>query len=264
MKPRARTTALLGLALALLAGAAGAEDEPPPVERIFYQRLPVRLELPVGRERIVHFPAPVRVGLPAVLQTPLRVQSIDGSLYLLAQAPFERQRLMVRELEAGRVYLLDVSAAAEGAPSGPVQIVASTPPPPREPTAEAGDGAPAPVDYGYVALTRFAAQQLYAPARLLQDLPGVVRVPVKREPVPLVRGGAVTATPLVAWRSGGLYLTAVKLTNTTRAPQTLDPRALRGSWLAATFQHHRLLPAGEEADTTALYLLSARPFEASR
>ena len=263
MKPLGRTAALLGLALALLAGAAAAEDEPPPVERILWQRVPIRLELPVGRERIVHFPSPVRVGLPAALQAQLRAQSIDGSLYLLAQAPFERQRVMVREIEAGRVYLLDVSAA-EGAPSGPVQIVASTAPAPRELAAEAGDAAPPAVDYGYVTLTRFAAQQLYAPARVLQDLPGVVRVPVKRDPLPLVRGGALAATPLVAWRSGGLYLTAVKLTNTTREPQTLDPRALRGTWLAATFQHHRLLPAGDEADTTALYLLSARPFEASR
>lgn len=262
MRPRARTAALLGLALALLAGAAGAQDEPPPVERIRYQRVPIPLELPVRRERIVHFPAPVRVGLPAALQGQLRAQSIDGSLYLLAQAPFERQRLMVREIEAGRVYLLDVSAA-EGAPSGPVQIVASTPPTLREPPAEAQEVGPPAVDYGYVMLTRFAAQQLYAPARLLQDLPGVVRVPVKQVPAPLVRGGAVTATPLVAWRAGGLYLTAVKFTNTTREAQTLDPRALRGSWLAATFQHYRLLPAGDEADTTALYLLSARPFEAS-
>jgi hypothetical protein len=88
-------------------------------------------------------------------------------------------------------------------------------------------------------------------------------VPVSRDPVELVHGGAIEATPLVAWRSGGLYVTAVKLTNRTHQPQTLDPRNLRGAWLTATFQHHRLLPKGDEADTTAVYLISARPFEVS-
>ena len=44
----------------------------------------------------------------------------------------------------------------------------------------------------------------------------MVRVPVKRKKVSLVRGAAVTAEPLVAWRAGDLYLTAVKLTNRHR------------------------------------------------
>ena len=70
--------------------------------------------------------------------------------------------------------------------------------------ASAGDSASS---LGYVALTRFAAQQLYAPARLLHDVPAIRRVPVSREPVNLVRGGAIQATPLVAWRAGGYYLT---------------------------------------------------------
>ena len=67
----------------------------------------------------------------------------------------------------------------------------------------------------------------------------------------------------MAWRANGLYVTAVKLTNRTELPQTLDPRDLQGTWLSATFQHHRLLPMGDEADTTAVYLISARPFDVS-
>jgi len=43
----------------------------------------------------------------------------------------------------------------------------------------------------------------------------------------------------------------------------LDPRQLRGNWLAATFQHARLLPVGGVADSTAVYLISALPFAAS-
>ncbi|MCP4996927.1 MAG: DUF3438 family protein, partial [Gammaproteobacteria bacterium] len=86
---------------------------------------------------------------------------------------------------------------------------------------------------------------------------------VGRDPIDLVRGSAINARPLVAWRAGGYYLTAVQLTNRTKHPQAMDPRDLRGAWLAATFQHHRLLPEGDEADTTAVYLISARPFSVS-
>ena len=90
-----------------------------------------------------------------------------------------------------------------------------------------------------------------------------MRVPVKREPVVLVRGAAIDAVPLMAWRARDRFVTAVMLTNITRHPQTLDPRTLRGRWLTATFQHNRVHAAGSEADRTVVYLLSARPFAAS-
>ena len=51
------------------------------------------------------------------------------------------------------------------------------------------------VHWGYVALTRYAAQQLYAPARLLDFTPGIVRVPVNQQPIDLVRGGQHRGSP---------------------------------------------------------------------
>ena len=119
-----------------------------------------------------------------------------------------------------------------------------------------------------MALTRFAAQQLYAPDRLLRELDGVYRVPIPdRGPMPLIRAAGtladIEATPLASWADEtGLYVTAVRLQNRTQRAIVLDPRtALRGEWLAATFHHTRLFPAGHEADTSAAYLVSARPFE---
>jgi len=254
--------AVLGACLLLMQAAVHAEPEI--TERIEWTKTPIRLDLKVGQERLVHMPGPVKVGVPATLQPLLRAQSVDGTLYLLASAPFDATRVMVRTIDGGQVFLFDVSASKEGGQTHPVQVyvkasgahLADDAEPSMEP-----DGA---TRYGYVSLTRFAAQQLYAPARLVRDRPGIVRVPVARKPVALLRGGAVDAVPLVAWRAGGLFATAVKLTNRSAQPQTLDPRDLRGAWLAATFQHNRLLAAGSEADTTAVYLISARPFEASR
>jgi integrating conjugative element protein (TIGR03749 family) len=232
------------------------------LERIEWKKAPIRLELTVGQEQRIEFPAAVKVGVPASVQGLLRTQSINGMVYLLAHAPFGSNRLMVRERDSGRIYLFDVTAAEEGGPNHPLQLYVTDDQSSGKDAAAAGDevGQAQP---GYIALTRFAAQQLYAPTRLIKERPGIVRVPVTRDPVDLLHGGAIAATPLVAWRANGLYITAIKLTNRTEQAQTLDPRDLRGAWLTATFQHHRLLPKGDEADTTAVYLISARPFEVS-
>ena len=228
-------------------------------ERIEWKKTPIRLELTVGEERQVEFPSSVKVGVPGNLQPLLRTQSVNGTVYLLAHAPFESTRVMVREIGDGQIYLFDISASKKSGQSHPMQVYVQEASEPGDLT----DSGVVASNISYVTLTRFAARQLYAPARLLADIPGIVRTPVSRDSIDLVRGGAIDAFPLVAWRAEGYYLTAVKLTNRTGQPQTLDPRNLRGAWLTATFQHHRLLSAGNEADTTAVYLISARPFSVS-
>ena len=246
-----------GLTLWLFQGSVHAASET--TERIEWEKTPIRLELTVGEERQVEFPSSVKVGVPGNLQPLLRTQSVNGTVYLLAHAPFDSTRVMVREIDGGQIYLFDISAAKKSGQNHPIQVYVQE-------ASEPGDlidGNDVASNISYVTLSRFAARQLYAPARLLTDRPGIVRTPVARDPINLVRGGAIDAIPLVAWRAGGYYLTAVKLTNRTVQPQTLDPRNLRGAWLTATFQHHRLLPKGEEADTTAVYLISARPFSVS-
>jgi integrating conjugative element protein (TIGR03749 family) len=120
-------------------------------------------------------------------------------------------------------------------------------------------GAPA---YDYISLTRLAAKKLYAPARLADARPRIHRRPVNVKAVikGLYRGAKLEARPLASWSADGLYVTAVQLRNRMSKPVLFDPRDLRGAWLAATAQHARLLPAGERGDTTALYLISDRPF----
>jgi len=248
------------LALLLTQTAVAAEtDMTELTERIEWQKRPIRLELTVGQERRVDFPAAVQVGVPGSLQPLLRTQSVNGTVYLLAHQAFEVTRMLVKESERGQIYLFDVVATEAGGQTHPIQVFVKDRSEARPANASPSNDS-VPSELGYVTLTRFAAQQLYAPARLMHNVPGIRRIPVARDPINLVRGGAIHATPLVAWRAGGYYLTAVKLTNRTDRPQVLDPRDLRGDWLTATFQHNRLLPAGDEADTTAVYLISARPF----
>ena len=227
----------LGVALILMQSLVHAESDTP--ERIEWKKAPIRLALVIGQEQRIEFPAAVKVGLPASVQGLLRTQSVNGTVYLLAHAPFDASRLMVRELNSGQIYLFDVTATEEGGTTHPIQITITGD---READNDGFALARDPVQRqpGYIPLTRFAAQQLYAPIRLVKDQPGIVRVPIARDPVDLVHGGTVEAIPLVAWRANGLYVTAVKLTNRTDQPQTLDPRDLRGAWLTVTFQHHRV------------------------
>ena len=250
----------LGVALLLMQSLVHAGTDT--LERIEWKKAPIRLELVIGQEQRIEFPAAVKVGVPASIQGMLRTQSINGMVYMLAHAAFGSNRLMVRELDSGRIYLFDVTASEEGGPGHPIQIYV-TGDKVSENDQATGGHEPEQGQPDYIQLTRFAAQQLYAPARLVKDRSGIARIPVSRNPVDLYHGGMVEAVPLVAWRAKGLYVTAVKLTNRTEQAQILDPRNLRGSWLTATFQHHRLFPKGDEADTTAVYLISARPFDVS-
>ena len=169
------------------------------IERIIWDKTPIRLTLPVGHERLVHFPGPVRMGIPAHINPVLRSQSVDGTVYWQAAAPFESVRIQVHELGSGQVYLFDLQAK-EGTSLAPVQILLPSTVDPRPvPTANGETPTTQPeTQLSYVALIRFAAQQMYAPSRLLRELPDISRIPLGvSSPIPLLRGAGVQATPLM-------------------------------------------------------------------
>ena len=262
-----RWIGLLGLCFPLLSFAQVDDAALSTPERVVWNKAPIAIPLVVGEERLVHFPDSVSIGLPQSLTPLLRSQSINGTLYLLAKQAFDPTRVMVRSETDGPIYVLDISAAPGGVDSGSlpdVQVLLQSPQkPPQDAGADQSTSDKQSQSLGYAALTRYAAQQLYAPTRLIPQQPGVVAIPVNPEPVDLVVGGKIEAVPVAAWKAGLRYVTAVKLINRAQSPVVLDPRELRGSWLAATFQHNRLLPAGSEADTTAAYLVSDRRFDAA-
>lgn len=107
-------------------------------------------------------------------------------------------------------------------------------------------------------LTRFAAQNLYAPLRTVEPLPGVMRVNLPRDLDldTLMPTLPVRAVALASWRLEDQWVTAVRLTNTGADWVALDPRVLQGDFLTATFQHEALGPRGTPEDTTVLYLVT--------
>ncbi len=89
-------------------------------------------------------------------------------------------------------------------------------------------------------------------------MPGVTRDNVRRD-LPLhslLPTLPIQAQALAAWRLGDLWVSAVRLRNTAPRGFDLDPRALQGDFLTATFQHPDLGPAGKPEDTSVVYLVT--------
>ncbi|MBP2859389.1 TIGR03749 family integrating conjugative element protein [Dickeya oryzae] len=258
------------------------------VELMRWERIPLQVPLNVGQERIVFVDKNVRVGFPPSLKDKLRVQSSGGAVYLSASEAFPTTRLTLLDAESGEIILLDISASAGKALREPVKVVyegevTSVLSPDNAKTtgssngnghrassgsvksesADSGSGstsrrqapslnAPLPV-----VMTRYAAQNLYAPLRAVESVPGI-------HPVPLRLPGTITTLypsepvqikPLAAWALNEHTVVALQVRNTSTRKVILDPRRLDGRFLSAAFQHRWLGRAGTPEDTTAVYLV---------
>ncbi len=111
---------------------------------------------------------------------------------------------------------------------------------------------------------RLAAQSIYSPKRLVKELPGVRRISVDDDELPLVRGGDLIIEPIAQWYAPTiptLYVTALRVQSNSLDTVILDPRDLRGDLLAASSQHGYVNPVGQEGDTTAWYVVTDQPFD---
>ncbi|HET9645603.1 MAG TPA: DUF3438 family protein, partial [Burkholderiaceae bacterium] len=150
-----------------------SHGSPQQAEHVEFRDRPVPVSLGVGKERLVLFPGPVKIEVPASAGGMVDVQVIGRTAYITALAPLSKVRLAAQDLTIDqRWYPLDVIASAE-APTGlPIEIHPADSATDSA-SAEAGLDAP-----DMVSLTRFAAHMLYAPRRLMPSMPGVRQVPV--------------------------------------------------------------------------------------
>ncbi|QNE50889.1 TIGR03749 family integrating conjugative element protein [Klebsiella michiganensis] len=250
---------------------AGLPTAAQALEILRWERLPLAVSLHVDQERVVFIDRNVRVGVPASLAGRLRIQSAGGAIYLRASEPIEPTRLQLQDADSGALILLDI--AAEAAPAGqaplePVRIVEAEGAPTRygdlTAAATADDDTQDAVSRTAretpvpVVLTRYAAQNLYAPLRTVEPVSGITRVNLKRN-LPLdtlLPTLPVRTRALAAWWLDGLWVTAVRLTNTSKRWLSLDPRDLQGDFMTGAFQHNTLGPAGTPDDTSVVYLVT--------
>ncbi len=250
---------------------ASAESGEARVDRIVFNRVPILVALKAGQERILSFQNPVTMNVPEELQALLQPLDIIGNaIYITAAAPLPRSRVVVQDLVTGQMIPLDLQASKEAAVSRSLDIFTASDAHGKQgarSNRHDDDDEDGEVDNGIdmVMLTRHAAHMLYAPRRLIAPQAGIRQVRVATRPVTgLYRGALLETTPIGAWRSRDLYVTAVKVVNPGKRPVELDLNELRGQWLAATAQHGTVAAAGSDDDTTAIYLVSERPFEESR
>ena len=189
-------------------------------------------------------------------------------LYIRALEPFSRSRIQVQGLQSQQIYLLDVMADDTASVADELIVMTA-----ESVINQAKDKTQKIVGQDWrVRLSRYAAQQLYAPERLLKGDSAIERIPVASQAIPLIRGGVIEATPIASWQGGGLTVTAVRLQNKQTHPLVLQfppsgggnsvnlNKRLRGRWLTATLQHKWLGALGQKDDTTTLYLVSAQSF----
>lgn len=279
MKIRNDTRAgVMALSLLLLPLVSLSSEPARADEFMKWERIPLQIPLQVGLERVVFVDKNVRVGFPPALNGKLRVQSTGGAVYLKADSDFPQTRVQLQDVESGEVILLDVTAGEKG-PSEPVRLVYSGEVNTVSSTADtrrqaenippgSDDGTQAKrkkVQYSApvpVLLTRYAAQSLYAPLRTVEAVPGIrpVNPHLPKRLTMLYPSEAITATPLAAWGVANRAVVAVRLQNTASRRIVLDPRALQGQFVAATFQHRWLGPVGTPEDTTTAYIVTgSRP-----
>lgn len=238
-------------------------------ERVLWDKRPINVHLQVGNERIIHFPDDVRYWLPDTVKRHVSVLAANGVLYIRAMEPFPTTRLRIQGLNDQQIYLLDITASEAAAVSD--ELIVMT----KENTRNRSKESTAykTTEDWRIRLTRYAAQQLYAPERLVDGDSAIKRIPIEsKASVPLIRGGLIEAVPIASWQGHGLTVTAVRVRNLSRQSlqlqfdrsdslQALDLSYLvRGDWLTATLQHDRLGAMGDETDTTTLYLVSNRSF----
>lgn len=232
------------------------------VELITWDRTPIKITINQNDERMVILERNISVGLPASLQDKLRVQSLGGVIYLKSNAPFTETRLMLKDLETGEIILVDLTG--NGPSKKKLETIKITTDNESEVnlkkaeenyTTEHDEQTLLPVP---VLLTRYAAQNYYAPLRAIEKVNGIKQISMSLPPLltRLVPQLPISAEPKSVWRLKNYEVVAIKLVNHSKNHVNLDARLLQGNFYSATFQHNTLGPNGDPTDTTMLYIVT--------
>jgi integrating conjugative element protein (TIGR03749 family) len=241
----------------------------------------IELQMVVGVEQIVIFPADGAVGLPAALgnQAVFRTLFTGQTAYWTALQAFENQRIKVR-MDSGEYILLDVSARIEKSPPAKVerlQVVMAA----DAMTDSMGEGAVsvsgASLQATMFEVIRYAAQNIYSPGRLVDEVSGIRAIPLglKGNQNRLYNQGAhkgLVILPYKAWSVGALYVTAFVVSNEHSHPLQLDNRKVMHvaqthrngvgpHFLASSFFRHQVQKRGEPGDRTTLFVVTDRPIQ---
>ncbi len=256
----------------------------------------LKIAIPVRKDRVIKFDGAkrIQVGVPRNLQGIASAESIRGIVYLRSFKAFEQERFWFRDKDTQEIYVAEISARPDGVftpivivkpaseisqdestvlPATPITDSAAFENPAQPPLETAAEQPPVTESevvgdrelHGKTVLARYAFQTLYAPDRLVSALNNVHPISVERGKRlrRMFVGRDITAQPLAQWKNGHQYLTAFLLSNRSEYDVDIDPRKIRGSeyWDASSFMTDRLAPKDSYGDSTAMVVISDKPYE---
>jgi integrating conjugative element protein (TIGR03749 family) len=209
------------------------------VEHVIWDKTPIHMTLPLNQERQIRFASPVNI-IDSELDEHVDVMKLKDVLYITSHNTFTNKRLIVQLMPEGETIVLSLTTEKEATNTTPLEVLLSE----KEHTETQEVQT---LDFNAITLTRFAIQSLYSPERLLNTPPGINRTPMRTQKnINLVYGSSISARPLISWRGGDLYITAVQLKNDLNKDVEIDPRQFLGHWQTATlFPRNALEPRGK-------------------
>lgn len=279
--------ARVALSISLCAASAGVWA----IEAVEWQRVPIKVELRVDEQRILHFEDHVSVWRPDQLNGILQVESLQGSIYLKPTQAFEPTQMKVRFHSTNDIILLDVFAKeSKGKPldemlvgvpavraaldakleqEGSVAATATVEPAQPALPAFLGGESKEQQEMTPAQVMRHLSQRFYAPKRLHINDSRIQRVDInprmKLDDLFIGQSaGLFDAQAVAAWKTNtGLYATAIQLRNKTVVQRKVNPFELNANYLYATPQHLVLSGKNVVGDTTMLYVLTDKPFSSA-
>lgn len=220
---------------------------------------PIKINLTSQQETLLEFDFDLfQIGVANDINHNINRQFIDNRLWITALKPFNTSKLLVKDQAQQIRAIFLISATATITPKN-YKITE----PKKQFTHSNTVLNNQKKQINYVDMTRFLAQKLYAPQRLIKDI-GLKRIPINRKPISIFTcginmtcNGNVLAVPIMQYSNNHQYYAiAIKLINQTNKVLQLDPRDIIGDYLSASFQFNNLQPKGGNGDVSVLYLIS--------
>ena len=218
-----------------------------------YENSPLLIDLTVGREQRLHFGDSVEIGVPSELASKLEASSVQGIAYFKPLRGFSRQRVFVKLMESGHFVLLDVAASNQANSHREVFISLAS-----KSRSLAVEVEPTPIE-----LSRYAAQQLVSPRRLLRIHPQIKPATVDFAGRHLYLTSQLEIDALGAWQTKRQVVVAYSVRNTSQDEVVLTPEAVRGDWRTVSFMHKVLRPGDSPDSRTVMLLVGLRASELS-
>ena len=238
-------------------------------DTIVYKEIPVDLSLKINKERVFMFTNPVEIWLPDNAQSLVNVESVGRNLYITALNHFTKIRIRVRSIEDESFYIFNLKIVNENNVISDLLKVIHHNELNRVDLKQDALYRQTNLD-PRLYLIRYAAQQLYAPQRLLKPDPNVIAMAHSKTELPhLIRGGFVRAMAIASWKNtnNSLYVTAIRLENiSNKKIQINHEKDIRGNFLVSALQHTYLESKNvsdvkkDHSNVTTLYVVGEQEF----